>query len=263
MNTPGFTCSKYYGDNSFTERVLINNELYFAPLSAFNDPYESLFSIVDNPYSEIVIKYSDFAVTLKDKNTIDQYFTQRKILFTNLFQDTGVCCFSKIPNNQLMWSHYADSHRGMCLIFDFKKDSNLHSLIDSVTYRPDILEINLFENGNVITEKAFLDRYLIDQYVNVLFTKSKIWSYEEELRMAVKTPGARNFNPSCLTFVIFGFNMPEKRKAELAEIIYDKYPAVMILEVVLNNISYYMKFQEWQTKQMVMFTDRIKTPANI
>ena len=28
-------------------------------------------------------------------------------------------CLSKSENNQLMWAHYADYHRGICLEFDF------------------------------------------------------------------------------------------------------------------------------------------------
>ena len=29
--------------------------------------------------------------------------------------DRGVCCFSAVINNPLLWSHYADQHRGVCI----------------------------------------------------------------------------------------------------------------------------------------------------
>jgi hypothetical protein len=29
----------------------------------------------------------------------------------------GVACFSALPDDLLMWAHYADKHRGVCLKF--------------------------------------------------------------------------------------------------------------------------------------------------
>lgn len=34
----------------------------------------------------------------------------------------GVCCFSLDPKSILMWSHYSDNHKGVCLKFDRLKD---------------------------------------------------------------------------------------------------------------------------------------------
>lgn len=39
---------------------------------------------------------------------------------TELLQhyDKGVCCFSSKPNSSLLWSHYGDKHRGLCIVLN-------------------------------------------------------------------------------------------------------------------------------------------------
>src|ERR1700681_4254027 len=36
--------------------------------------------------------------------------------------ETGVLCFSRSWSNPVLWSHYADKHKGVCLGFDVKED---------------------------------------------------------------------------------------------------------------------------------------------
>src|SRR5438552_2914382 len=35
----------------------------------------------------------------------------------------GALCFSKSPSNPLLWSHYADKHKGICLGFELSPDA--------------------------------------------------------------------------------------------------------------------------------------------
>ena len=78
----------------------------------------------------------------------------------------GLLCFSKTWRNPVLWGHYAESHRGLCLGFDVRKD-----FFKKVTYihkrprppeRPDI------------------------QFMKyILFTKFSHWRYEQEYRAYV------------------------------------------------------------------------------
>lgn len=38
-------------------------------------------------------------------------------------------CMAKKPDNILMWSHYADSHKGVCFRFDLLQDSSARFLL--------------------------------------------------------------------------------------------------------------------------------------
>lgn len=66
----------------------------------------------------------------------------------------------------MLWSHYADRHKGMALVFDVKE-----SLIDHVQYRKQRIKINEARIGNEDTTK----RLLTTKYVE--------WSYEQEARV--------------------------------------------------------------------------------
>jgi len=75
----------------------------------------------------------------------------------------GLICFSKHWHNPLLWSHYADKHRGMCLGFDVI-DRSLRP-VKYVKERPAL---------KMPPSKESADE--------LLFTKYRDWKYEEELR---------------------------------------------------------------------------------
>lgn len=250
--------SKYFRDNKYLDDCLINNEIYFANLITLNDPYEYIFSIKSNSYSEIIIRYSDFEIKLKTTEEIENYFNERLELFkAYVFNQVGISCFSSMPNNHLMWSHYGDSYRGACLVFDFREDKEFSKHLDVVKYTElEAPQINLFLENNVVQEHTVLDKYVVDQLVEVIYTKPSFWSYEEEQRITMFKPGLKKFHISALKMVIFGYRMKEDRKIELAKILKEKYPNIKIYETKLNTQVYWMHFYDWETKEEIMFYKR-------
>lgn len=83
---------------------------------------------------------------------------------TTLSERRGLLCFSRRWRNPLLWSHYAEKHRGICLGFDVANDNPLRVRYASkrVKLRP---QLN-FETAETL-----------------LCTKYKAWSYEEEFRL--------------------------------------------------------------------------------
>jgi hypothetical protein len=76
---------------------------------------------------------------------------------------SGLICFCAHWHNPLLWSHYADKHRGMCLGFDVD-DSGLKT-VNYVEERSDLKMPPTEENAD-----------------ELLFTKYRDWQYEEEWR---------------------------------------------------------------------------------
>lgn len=75
----------------------------------------------------------------------------------------------------LMWSHYANSHKGMCVKYRFKKDFFKEYMVGSkelLFICPVIYEENIQQTGN---QKRLMG--------NELLIKSKDWEYENEKRM--------------------------------------------------------------------------------
>ena len=97
-----------------------------------------------------------------------------------------VSCFSKRNNSILMWSHYADSHKGVCIEYE-RPDSNDFRDVIYKSKRPTIKlrkavahKLALDILGKKEDEKE-LYKYLKDT-LDPFFVKSTDWEYEEEVR---------------------------------------------------------------------------------
>lgn len=212
---------KYYkyrsmsGDAStWAERIVLHNEIYFPPASSFNDPFDlrPVFSLQATPdlqredFLRLSRKYEpniteEERVTAADRvmatsmSTGDISGTTAAIQAVhnhNITTIVGVLCVSTKPDNILMWSHYADSHRGICLEFD----GTLEFMADAqkVQYTFERFPINpYYDNREAMMKKALL-------------TKSDQWSYESEWRLFCYDdgPGIIKFQPANLTGIIIG-----------------------------------------------------------
>ena len=91
-------------------------------------------------------------------------------------QRYGLVCLSRSPNNILMWSHYADRHRGMCLGFDVPD-----GLAMPVDYGSQVHDSGSLTWGP--THGAFRDdegEKVIDRNLRAKYDG---WRYEEEVRL--------------------------------------------------------------------------------
>ena len=102
--------------------------------------------------------------------------------------------FSYAKNSNLMWSHYGDAHKGICIGYDFRKvDKNIISHLYPVQYSN-----TRFSNVDVqkVASHAFL-----------FLRKSTDWKYEKEFRLIYKSGELGNENRivlNCITEITFG-----------------------------------------------------------
>ena len=85
--------------------------------------------------------------------------------------ETGLICFSEDWTSPVMWSHYADKHRGMCLGFDVARTA-----VNPVRYFDKRLRAELGKDGNPFVVSAEIQEAL-------RHTKCQEWSYEREHRL--------------------------------------------------------------------------------
>ncbi len=129
--------------------------------SKFNDPFDSLILQWINHYAN---------------NSDDKPF--RKI-FAESYKYYRVRSFAsdtetdKAISNILMWSHYADSHKGMCIEYHFSDEfiKNSEHLIRfrRVKYPIEMPKLD-FDKGSIDTDLGLL-------------TKTHCWKYENEVRL--------------------------------------------------------------------------------
>ena len=108
---------KYRCDNSYTRTNLESNCVWTCSPARYNDPYDSWLSMPSNVLAELLEqslekktgnakKYSGGVsqVALKTAKNL------------KIFRDLAkVCSFSGVHDSILMWSHYSDHHRGLCI----------------------------------------------------------------------------------------------------------------------------------------------------
>ena len=82
----------------------------------------------------------------------------------------GLLCFSKDWKSPLLWSHYAEKHKGLALGFDVPGD-----LLTRVHYQKGMHKISVTAGS---TDQKTIDRLL----ERLKYTKFDGWRYEDELR---------------------------------------------------------------------------------
>lgn len=105
-------------------------------------------------------------------------------------ENTGVFSASPSPRERLMWSHYADAHKGFCVQFAPYEDA-LFLVAKPMVYG------NQFPTVNIPSKPVTQDEhYLI---------KSTDWSYEREWRVVLPLNDcAVQLRPAAVSGVIFG-----------------------------------------------------------
>lgn len=112
-----------------------------------------------------------YALELSDSR-LRQAFSQVK---DELHKNRGILCFSDRWSSPVMWSHYAEKHRGLCLEFEIP-DAHLTKVHYSFSRLKSEL-VHLFDSDPRVAEKAMLA---------CLATKFSHWRYEREWRAFVE-----------------------------------------------------------------------------
>lgn len=112
----------------------------------------------------------------------------------------GVLCLSRKFDSPLMWSHYANQHKGLCIEYDMRsvKDEHVQEVIYGGSREILTSEIN-----------EWLDNPENDTRIKqvCLLTKSGEWRYESEWRIFGPIGLGNSLPP--IKSVIFGFKCPD------------------------------------------------------
>lgn len=203
---------------------------------------------------ESILRIQDFNALLEDAEEKLKLFreTEFKEAIDKFQNQLTVTCLSASGwNNHLMWSHYTNSYKGICLEYDFSKMEECLGIIDKVTYkkeRPKIKfrdlipgDINFVKDDTgktvcVFDKNAKTDINIILPYI---FTKQDIWKYEEEWRIvnAEKVLDTHRFiNVPFIKSVTYGYNIDPICKYMLVNVCKEKN--IDLYEIVPSTIDY-------------------------
>lgn len=192
--------------NNWGVKTLFNYQLYAASKDKFNDPFDNALPfiyledtfILEN-FIKKYIRHSKNIDDLKYKSRIEliyaaterynyivsdreKHWEENKERINKLDNDFyGILSFSKCSENILMWSHYAEYHKGFCLGFNtdlFLKQIENIAKSNGCKFGPVI-----YDNKYPIID--FIEEYNVKTTFERCFTKNECWEYEEEYRLVL------------------------------------------------------------------------------
>jgi hypothetical protein len=202
---------KFHKINFHLDELLINKELWFSHQNDLNDPYDCKYSLSDACQLSLVKKSSEKLLkAIQNKTPAFQGLTPETFfefikptvnsnefiagIYNEMFgklMGWRVCCFTTDPLNELMWAHYADNNKGVCLEFTVSNDQVLFEKLFPVEYNDTFPEINS-----------------MDELPEALLRKRKAWSNEAEWRLLAMFNSHQSFNKEALTSIYFGCYVP-------------------------------------------------------
>jgi len=151
-----------------------------------------------------------------------------------------VFCLSTEFDNDVMWAHYAENHKG--LVFGFRHLPNLNTpflAAQSVKYsgEPPIigsgLDFLLYGDTLELRKKTVSA---------VCLTKSLKWQYENEWRVVTWRPeevgkdyGDYKFYPEEIESVCFGARVDDKREEKIRSLLLSRYPRTNLYRMVVES----------------------------
>ncbi|EOX7387207.1 DUF2971 domain-containing protein [Enterobacter quasiroggenkampii] len=277
---------KYMGGGTL-EKILRNNSLKISRPSEFNDPFDSSFPGYSNKTKitgelERMFSYylkntgvspgdlkAHLRSTEQNKNfneVMFQAIEELRVGWDKYIDYYRILCLSKNKNNILMWSHYAQYHKGAVIGFDFNEEDfyseiarvtydSKNNLIDNLVRQGISLMANYIQNHPSDPETALnqLDALMKkDDFLNQVvwfaiknlnpsfFIKKYIWNYEEEYRIVrfseEVSDNLLTFSSNAVKEIIFGINMCNSEKESVIKLISTrKYPTKIFQAKKLNS----------------------------
>ena len=171
----------------------------------YNDPYE-LFVEPHPPLQS------------EDERAFYNYFLGRVV-------EAPVACFSRRPDSVVMWAHYGQEGRGICLGFDEDAlaDEFPIAYITDIDYRdgPAAIDSYVVSYAYATGKRRHTLRLLEIAHRAAYFTKRLDWQYEHERRLVVPRDTVEDhegilvarLSPSALRFIVVGSNTDEAASA--------------------------------------------------
>jgi len=174
---------KYRRFDVFCLRLLTQAEVSYSDPRTFKDQAKNEI----NNYRYLSTEYGDFRTEPDVEGYLKRMVADRiKAELAQELGSRGVLSLSECWDSVLMWSHYADNHRGICIEFDTTELP--HPNLKAVDYRAPrrVRASDLFEwklRHSVDAERRVRDTYF--------FAKAGPWRYEREWREVEEKSGIR------------------------------------------------------------------------
>lgn len=270
-----------YSHPARVQDVLYRRLLRFTPPMHLNDPFESLpyYAALAPDRAGLIRGVARTITGLSieerlrlseplqhgDQRCLEEWFNKHPKEFDRLMADwnpngellkevakevyaamnsIGILSLSAVPDNVIMWSHYADQHRGFVIEFN-SSDSFFQKYSD----RSEMLEIcRRPQPVQYVAQRPKIDLESMTE-VETFLTKVDDWSYEQEWRFGRGLSDADSrdgdvhlfeFPASCVSSVVMGCKMPFENKREIISLVRNnrEFKHVRVRQAVRSHAQY-------------------------
>ncbi len=213
---------RYRPVNDYLYDGLLNSTIYFAPPEKLNDPFDCQVDIdrcLSNAISESEGAVRAYLETLRRLPTFSSSLQ-------HALRRVGICSFSLTLTDPLLWAHYADNHRGVCLTYRFDEKFFLDESTRIIGLAPTEYGASPLRNwfktiAPNLGEPA--SQAMGTELSKKLFTvKGECWSYEREIRAIREVPGPFEVPRESLVQICFGLRTSDDAKAAVQRCIKDR-----------------------------------------
>jgi hypothetical protein len=194
-----------YLDAAAALKTIEDRRFRISRLRDLNDPFEWRFGYK--------------LQNLELEATIDAW---RESVFESRNKVLGIICFSATSKEPVLWSHYADKHRGVAFEVDCINDPKLLKEI-SYPQERQVMDIETYAELQRHHDETSLKKYLLPIMEQTIRQKSPSWAYEKEYRFNVEFENVANLQihnghyflripDDFLTRVILGWKCPLEEK---------------------------------------------------
>lgn len=213
--------------NEHSLEDLEKNQITVSPSNLMNDPFDSVINL----WAE----EEHLKNTCKDEKHAKTYAQSFKYYRIRSFAYGEE---ESILNNTLMWAHYGDEHKGFCIkyklsnnfIKQLPNDKFEHMYLKKIEYKDSVIDIDV---PTIDSNLAFA-------------TKSKKWSYENEVRLIAFNPnksqpfyGIMLDCGSYIDSIYFGYRCNDKDKNKIRKALGHNVSAPTFWEMKLNKHDIY------------------------
>lgn len=217
------TAYRFRSCSEFLIKSLEDETIGLTSPTNFNDPFDCpIMGLLNNDekVSDLIRQaYNDcLKIACFSANTKLPYYDDNK---QKLVQEEKQCGSMPEYCNELMWAHYADSHKGVCIKYHFP---------NSLTQLADGKDGVMCYFKDVSYSSQDLHQYSGKDSINLydaFFLKGEKWAYENELRLLLfdvnGRPGFYSISAkNCIEAVYFGLKCPQERRDKIREILKDR-----------------------------------------
>ena len=269
---------KYRPFDVYSLRLITEAETFYADPTSFNDPLDCKPSIiVDSPRREVEELFtllarsehragharfllreyahlaSEYGSVGRDEGATEYYLqilgSRIRGLLNRKLGKLGVLSLAGRWSCPLMWSHYADQHRGICIEYDLT--DHYFERLRPITYGadralPTSTLLSWLRENSAEGEERVRETYF--------YAKAGQWRYEKEWRDISDRPGVHQ-TPAKVGAVYFGLRCDDSILRIIANVLH-KEPTVKLYQIYSADRGFGLKRYEIDVDELVQIPTR-------